>query len=215
VSEGASAAPRGGPELASGGAPSASDEVAAAIRAFQRGGDRERAFRLLFERFYRPLIGFFARKGLATDVCLDLTQETFLRIYRGLGGYRHEARFETWLFRIAATTHLKYLRSRSAGKRAGEEVSVEHDSVQLENGARQLDRVLAGERRRLLERAIEELPPKMRACLVLRVYHELAYRDIAALQGLSIQTVKAHLFQAKKKLEARLGNAFRGLDAIA
>ena len=70
----------------------------------------------------------------------------------------------------------------------------------------QLDAVLLKERRGQLEEAIRELPRQMRRCLVLRVYRELSYREIATALKLSIDTVKAHLFQARKKLKERLND---------
>ena len=181
--------------------------VEAAIDAFQADTDRDRSFRLLFESFYRPLQRFFARKGFPPEVCLDLTQETFLGIYQGLEAYRREARFETWLFRVATTTYLKRLRSQATEKRTGDEVSaekVEGFEPALRIEGRQLDDVLSREQRRALREAIGDLPPRMRRCLKLRVYHELSYREIAAALKLSIQTVKAHLFQARGKLREHL-----------
>lgn len=181
--------------------------VARAIDAFQAGEDREESFRFLFESYHRPLRRFFARKGFPPDVCLDLTQETFLRIYQGLGTYRREARFETWLYRVATTTYLKRLRARATEKRSGKEVSTEalettRDVLKVRD--RQLDDVLSDEAQAALRVAVDELPPQMRRCLKLRVYHELSYREIAAVLRVSIQTVKAHLFQARGKLKQRL-----------
>ncbi|HUP43451.1 MAG TPA: sigma factor-like helix-turn-helix DNA-binding protein, partial [Thermoanaerobaculia bacterium] len=60
--------------------------------------------------------------------------------------------------------------------------------------------------------AVAELPDQMRDCLTLRLYHDLAYREIAVIKKLSIETVKAHLFRARKKLEERLGDFALGDD---
>ncbi len=178
------------------------------IEAFQAGVDRERQFQILIDCYYRPVQRFFARKGLAPEICLDLTQEAFIGIYRGLEAYRPEARFETWLYRIATTTYLKSLRSRNAGKRTGQEVStdaMDGKGPALKARGGQLDTVLLKERRAQLEEAIRELPRQMRRCLVLRIYQELSYREIAAALQLSIDTVKAHLHQGRRRLKERLG----------
>jgi len=183
----------------------ADQRVAKAVADFQAGVERERSFQVLFESYRRPLERFFARKGFAEDLCRDLTQETFLGIYKGLETWRPEARFGTWLFRIATTTYLKAVRSRTAGKRSGEEVSTDAEgAVVPEVSERQLAAVLDAERRAALQAAVAELPEKMRRCLVLRIYHELSYQEVAAMLQLSVETVKAHLYQARGKLKQRL-----------
>ena len=75
---------------------SASDLVEQAVRCFQAGTDRPGAFRFLYETYFRAIERFFARKGLSPEDCLDLTQETFLGIYKGLDGYEHRERFSGW-----------------------------------------------------------------------------------------------------------------------
>lgn len=69
-----------------------------------------------------------------------------------------------------------------------------------------LDQALRSERREVLRRAIEELPDQMRRCTELRVYQDLSYREIAAVMRRSIETVKVHLFQARKKLKESFGD---------
>ena len=72
------------------------------------------------------------------------------------------------------------------------------------------------ERSRLLREAIERLPEQMRKCLMLRVYQDLKYREIAVVVRLSIETVKAHLFAARRRLQQELGDYFHdALDRIA
>lgn len=196
-----------------------------AIEDFQAGIERENNYRFLVERFYRPVRGFFARRVFSPDDCLDLTQETFLGLYKGLEGYRAEARFEFWLFRIAQTAYLKWLRTRDrrmevslqdgGGVASPEDFSApgsENDNRVLAVEETQFDEVLQGERFDLLRAAIAELPDQMRRCVVLRVYQDRSYREIAELQGVSIETVKAHLFQARKKLKEKLQGRFKGLD---
>ena len=176
------------------------------VESFQTG-EREESFRRLFDLYHRPLGRFFARKGLPPELCRDLTQETFLGIYRGLETYRPEARFETWLYRVATTTYLKHLRSRSTAKRAGEEVAaetLEEAGEPLAAAGLQLDRMLADEKRRAIRRAVGSLPEKMRRCLELKVYGGLRCREIAATLEVSINTVKAQLFQARGKLRHEL-----------
>jgi RNA polymerase sigma-70 factor (ECF subfamily) len=190
--------------------------LADAVRRFQQGRDRHAAFREIHDRFFHPLQRFFARRGLSPDDALDLTQDTFLRVYKGLDGYEDRERFAAWLFRIATTTHLKWLRRRRTAKR--DAVEVPHDAVDgsaappgaMAVGGRQLDGLLEDEQRRLLYAAVARLPDQMRHCLTLRLVHHLSYEEIATVKKLSLEAVKAHLFRARKTLrETVQGNAER------
>lgn len=185
----------------------AGDRIGAAVASFQAGGDRERAFRLLYETYFRAIQRFFQRKGLSVADSVDLTQETFLGVYRGLNGYEHRQRFAAWLYRVATTVYLKRLRAASTAKRSAVEVSQEalvRPEPGLAIAGRQLDDLVGSERREALREAVRELPDQMRHCLTLRLYHQLTYDQIATVKNLSIETVKAHLFRARKKLQERL-----------
>jgi RNA polymerase sigma-70 factor, ECF subfamily len=188
------------------------EQVLEAVRRFQTGDDRDAAFHLLFERYRGPVERFFTRRGVPPEEARDLTQETFLGIYRGLEGWRPEARFGTWVFKIATTTYLKRQRHRAAGKRRGVEVTEEAPgaAAALARPGGQLAALLDDEQRRELHRAMAELPDQMRRCLALRVHQDLKYREIASVMRLSIDTVKAHLFQARQRLGERLGGDLRG-----
>ena len=187
------------------------------VRELQAGRAVEENFRRLVDLYHRPLYRFFARHGFPPHDCLDLTQETFLGIYRGIGSFRGDARFETWLYRVATNAWRKRLRHGVAEKRTAEEVPL--DAGPEEDGLAPADllpaleptpgeELLHEERKRLLRAAIERLPDQMRKCLLLRVDRELAVRDIATLLRLSPETVKAHLFQARKRLQAELGDLY-------
>lgn len=189
------------------------ESVQSIIERLQAAGSpREEDFRRLFDLFYPRLIHFFARRGFPPQDCLDLTQETFLGIYRGIGSFRRDSRFETWLFSIATNAWRKRLRWGVAGKREGREVPLEPAEDARDGAPAPGEDALRRERSRLLREAVEKLPEQMRRCLVLRVYQEMKYREIAALMRLSPETVKVHLFQARKRLREELGPYFA--DAV-
>ncbi|MEA2562665.1 MAG: polymerase sigma-70 factor, subfamily [Acidobacteriota bacterium] len=186
--------------------PDRAESVQKIIEELQAGISVEENFRLLCDLFHRPLYHFFSKRGFPAQDCLDLTQETFLGIYRGIGTFRRDARFETWLFKVATNAFRKRLRWGTADKRAGEEVPLDAEpSGGPVPGAGMFER----ERARLLREAVERLPEQMRKCLILRVYHELKYREIATVLRLSPETVKVHLFQARRRLQEELGDYFR------
>lgn len=195
--------------------------MAGILAEVRTGGSVERSFRRLIALYHHPVHSFFAKRGFSPDDCLDLTQETFLGIYTGLSSFRGEASFDTWLFKVAMNVFLKHRRRHGTQKRAGEEVPLgetsgpDEESVPVPAaGPTPGEEVLGRERSQLLRKAVETLPPQMRRCLMLRVYQDLKYREIAEVMSLSIDTVKAHLYQARSRLQSELGayflNAFGG-----
>lgn len=185
------------------------ESVQKIIEELQAGISLEENFRLLCDLYNRPLYHFFSKRGFPAQDCLDLTQETFLGIYRGIGAFRRDARFETWLFKVATNAFRKRLRWGTADKRAGQEVPLDAEPA---GGPVPGEGMFESERARLLRGAIDRLPEQMRKCLILRVYHEMKYREIGTVLRLSPETVKVHLFQARRRLQEELGDYFR--DAI-
>ncbi|MDH3402901.1 MAG: RNA polymerase sigma factor [Acidobacteriota bacterium] len=192
--------------------------MARAIREFQDGTRAEESFRVLYETYRSPVRGFFARRAASPDECLDLTQETFLRVYKGLRAYRGDAPFGAWLFRIAWNV-LHSHRAKKAGKKASRMEPIPLEETHLERtlttdaagqpagGAAAFSSVLRDERRRILRRAVAALPAQRRRCIVLWAYRELSYEQIAVVMRLSIGTVKAHLAQARRQLETLVADA--------
>ncbi len=131
----------------------------------------------------------------------DLSQETFLRAYRGLGRYRGEALLSTWLTRIAVNLALNVRRARPP-------------SVPLEDAAgREVDgSAVEASLRGQIRRAVGTLPPRQRQVLMLRVYEGLKFIEIARSAGMSIGTAKATFFQAVRGLRHRLASAPAGAD---
>ena len=193
-------------------------QIEQAVAELQRGVDRERNFRRIFDFYYRPVQGFFRRKTFSPEEADDLTQETFLRVYNKIGQFRGDAPFEAWLWQIAANLYRKSIARQYTHKRAGEIVSIDDEEtgadvfLQDKNRSTPLDEVLQTEQRRELQTAIEDLPEQMRKCIKLRVFQDLSYREIAVVMRLSPQTVKTHLFLARRHLRERLGEYFAAVD---
>lgn len=180
----------------------------------QAGRRTEESFRVLHQTFYRPLQRFFARRLGSGDVSLDLTQETFLRLYTAVKDYRGDAPFGAWLYRIAWSVLHWHTSRGSAVHRPGRQVSLDDPGAKPEatlgraepatpaDGGPAFDRVLRRERLEILRRAIARLPPQRRRCLTLWAYRGLTYEQIATTMRLSLGTVKAHLAQAREQLGA-------------
>lgn len=187
------------------------------VELIQDGSDPESNFGRLFKLHDRRIRSFFLHRHFSAEEARDLAQEVFLRVSRGIESFRRESQFKTWLFEIADHVAQNELRRRSTGKRKGREISFDTGG-QGEEGEpapfepppqppRALDEMLKRERAELLSRAIRDLPPKMRACFQLRYDQGRKYDEIAALMNVSIDTVKAHLHQAKQRLRIELSDA--------
>ena len=184
-----------------------SEAVLRALRDLRAGVDPEGSFRVLVETYDPVVKAFFARRLKSADECLDLTQETFLRVYKGLKGYRGDAPFGAWLFRIAWNV----LHRRAADPRASASVILEPQALEAAQARAEAQSpaenpsayrsVLRKEQRAVLWRAIAKLPPQRRRCLTLWARQELSYEQIAKVMRLSLGTVKAHLAQARAQLE--------------
>jgi RNA polymerase sigma-70 factor, ECF subfamily len=196
--------------------PRAEADLLGAVRELQAGTRMEANSRRIFERYYRWVRGFFSRRGYSPEDAEDLAQETFLKLFREIASFRGDDSFQSWLFAVAANLHRNEQRRRRSRKRDAPEVAFD-DSV---GGAAPPLRDPSGsevsparstferERQAALERAIRTLPPQMRQCLELLLGQDLKYRQIAALLKVSVETVKAHLFQARRRLRTELGEEY-------
>jgi RNA polymerase sigma-70 factor (ECF subfamily) len=161
-----------------------------------------RAFEVLVERHRRAVYQVCYRFVHHHEDASDLAQDVFVRAWRGLGRFKGEAAFTTWLYRIAVNTCLN---NRSARSVPAEplEVADRFEDTQAERPGAELQRA---ERAAAVRRAIRALPDKQRATLVLRLYHELSHQEIADILGSSVGTVKANFFHALGKMKTILGS---------
>lgn len=198
------------------------DPAEQAVAAIQAGGDPEVGFRTIVDCYFHPIRGFFSKRVFSAEDCLELTQETFFSIYKGLNGFRHEARFRSWAFAIAHTTYLKWLKRRKRRDELGEGIAADRDTLSetaFDNAEliavdehTPLQDTLRKEARHKLAEAIGELPEQERRCVVSRVYHDMTYQEIAQVLGLKVGTVKAHLHHARQKLRSTLRDSLGGID---
>ncbi|MFL6197137.1 MAG: RNA polymerase sigma factor [Thermoanaerobaculia bacterium] len=191
------------------------EDVARAVLDFQRGADREKSFEVLFRRFRPRVERFLASRVFSPEERLDLTQAIFLRIYRGLEGYRGEGSLEGWVLQIALNVYRKWRDHQPGGRQAVPEVPYEDNSEAQEPPSATgsaLDRIVRQEHLEALRKAVGELPPKQRLCMEMRVYQERSVQEIAAALKISPETVKAHLFQARQKLWDKLHTVFGTIE---
>ncbi len=173
------------------------DELVAAART----GDAP-AFEELVRRTSADTFTLARRLVSDDDDARDVVQEAYLRAYRSIGRFRGDAQFTTWLYRITAncaSTHLGR-RRRHRHDELDEEVDVPdtkpgHDPQIAADGALLRQR---------LEAAIAELPPRLRAVVVLRDIYDLSHAEIAEQLGISESAAKVRLHRARRRLRAQV-----------
>jgi RNA polymerase sigma-70 factor, ECF subfamily len=131
----------------------------------------------------------------------DVVQETYLRAYRGLGRFRGEAQFSTWLYRITANCAATHLGRR---RRHRHDELADHDAVDLDPAHDPEERADAAALRDRLTGALAELPPRLRAVVVLRDIYDLPHDAIAAELGISTSAAKVRLHRARRRLREQL-----------
>lgn len=151
---------------------------------------------LLFERYNRPLYGFFYRMCKDCEVSEDLVQSVFERMLKYRETYTGNGKFTTWMFSIARNAHIDHYRKQ---KRTG--IAVEIDDEQLEQ--HESDEVPVSnkqEKQNILERALDELDEEKREIIILSRYEGLKYKEIAELLDTSEGAIKVKMFRAMKEL---------------
>lgn len=157
------------------------------------------AFKQIFREYEQPLLRTALRVTGNLQDAEDAVQTTFLKLYRSIGGFRFGSKFSTYLFRILLNNCFDMLKQKHRT-----------DMELLDNASpsHQPEPVLTVQ----LEKAIDGLPQRMRACFVLFAVEGFSQKEIADILVLSVGTVKANIFQAKVKLRKRLAGALDVLD---
>jgi RNA polymerase sigma-70 factor (ECF subfamily) len=187
----------------------------------------EENFHQLYERNYGQIHRFFQRKVFSQRKLFspedshELTQETFVSVFKGLKGFRQEAPFKNWLFSIASNIWRSEVR-----RRINDVILIPIDTPDEAGGSDRpppvappvdpapgpLDSTIDKEKRQMLYEAMRQLSPQRRRCVELRIIDGLSYNEIAKLMGISIGSVKAHLHEAKKKLGEQLKPYFGEIE---
>jgi RNA polymerase sigma-70 factor (ECF subfamily) len=185
-------------------APTVTPELLDAARA----GDRD-AFDALVRATYVDTYTLAHRLTGDADTARDVVQEAYLRAYRGIGRFRGDAQFSTWLYRITANCASTQLgrRHRHRHEELTEDLAVRDQRPVADPHGR----AEQAELRAHVREALEGLPPRLRAVVVLRDVYDLPHEAIAAELGITVSAAKVRLHRARRKLRDLLETA--GLDA--
>jgi len=179
------------------------------IEAAKRGDTL--AFGFLIERHEKTLYRTVYRMVRDRDDAREVVQEAMVRAWENLPRFRGEAPFVGWLSRIAIHLALNHLRQQKKFVRPQD--AEQHEAVlgtPQEPGSTPLTELLGREEQAALEKALQELPDDFRIPLVLRVYEEYSYDQIATALDLPLGTVMSRLFRARERLAQRVRELLDG-----
>jgi RNA polymerase sigma-70 factor (ECF subfamily) len=165
-------------------------------------GDQE-AFRLIFERYSRPVISFLYDLVSNRELAEELTQETFVRAYRNLPTMREETKLSTWLFGIARNVAREALRARA---RDNQQVDLDDEAVQsLSDGEPvPVERLLGKELNEVIRRSLAALDEDKRLVFTLKIFQQCSYEEMAEITGFSIAKLKTDLHRARSEMRRRI-----------
>jgi RNA polymerase sigma-70 factor (ECF subfamily) len=204
------ARPERWPDAAAGLDPANLDPASdAAIMLRVAAGDEE-GFNYLAEKYHRPIIHFLFRMVRNQAIAEELAQEVFLRVYRSRASYRAEARFTTWLYRIAvnlAVNHARDTRHERAARNVyldapDEETGTTPDVADDQPSAEQS--LLREERMAAIRAHVMALPERQRLAVLMHKYQGMDYREIGEVLKLSESATKSLLFRAYQTLRDKL-----------
>jgi len=195
------------------GASTLQSNEAALVEELRSGS--EKAFAWLIARYHQPIYSLLARTVRNPADAADLTQEVFVKVFRGIRGFHGESSLRTWIYRIA-------LREASNQRRwwkrhQQQEIPMEQEMAQGDYGQpvqlkdmlvdpaeSPYDAALHEENRARVEQALRQVPEPFRTTLVLRDIEGFVYEEVAAMQGVNLGTVKSRLVRGRSCLKALL-----------
>ncbi len=157
--------------------------------------DPENGFRLLMTKYQSPVYWHVRRMVVSHANAQDITQETFIRVYRSFSSFQSKSSLKTWIFRIAINETLRFL-----DKVKGENVSLDDPEVFFNTFSDEYIDYTETENI-IFQKAVLSVPTKQRAVFNLRYYDEMEYDDIANAMNCTVSTAKTNYHYAKEKIK--------------
>jgi len=154
----------------------------------------QRSFRRLRHKYHDAIFNLIARMIRNREEVEDLTQEAFIKAFTSLASFNDEYAFSTWLYKIATNNCIDHIRRKKL-------LTFSIDKPDKS--------IIADQRKKILDEAINSLPPKYRQVIILRHTEEKEYQEIARQLKLPLGTVKAHIFRAREMLYKYLRDKMR------
>ena len=160
------------------------------------------AFDEIVDRYRGRVYSIAYRFTHNCEDALDVSQEVFIKVFKSLGRLKDSSAFDAWLRRVTVNACMDHLRRRPNEQML--ECSVYFDQEYVTGSGRTDGPVEDGELRRVISRAVEQLPRRQKRVFILRHYEGLALKEIAEALNCSLGTVKAHLFRATRRMRKLL-----------
>ncbi|MBK6343103.1 MAG: sigma-70 family RNA polymerase sigma factor [Flavobacteriales bacterium] len=167
------------------------------LALFRKEESRHYAFNLLVRQYQRRLYAFIRRMVTDHDEAQDVLQETFIKAWHGLDGFRAESQLFSWLYRIAHNECLNHLRKAKRRVFVSNDAVIERLSTTLDSSEH-----FSGDAiQRKLQIAVMRLPAKQRAVFTMKYFEALKYEDMSRVTGTSVGALKSSFHIAVKKIE--------------
>ena len=165
------------------------------------------SFNQLVKRWERPIFALAYRTLGREEDARDVTQETFLRAFRALAGFKGDAKFSSWLYRIALNLCRDWMRKERRAPLVAVSEDVDLEQMAAVQGPVETVEDLAAraELYREVAKAMDRLPAEQRQAIILKEYHGLTFQEIADLMKCPLSTVKTRVYQGLSTLRKQLG----------
>ena len=164
------------------------------------------AYDIIIMRYKDQLLNFAYRFLGNVEESEDIVQETFLRLWRNRHAYRQIAKFSTWIYTIAGNLAKTELRKRKRRKVVSiSDMGFDDKEYEIEDEMANTDQeVNSALTEKIIQKAINELPPRFKEVIILRDIQELSYEDIGSILQIPLGTVKSRVNRARLKLQVKL-----------
>ena len=180
--------------------PNLEDE--ALLAKFRHPDTKNYAFNLLVRKYQQKVYGHIRKMVVDHDDANDLTQETFIKVWNNLEGFRADSQLFTWIYRIATNECLGFLKK----KRRRFFLPINDVAAELTGKLDAGAHITGDEIQLKLQKAILKLPDKQRLVFNMKYFDELKYEEMSAILGTSVGALKASYHLAVKKIEASVNN---------
>lgn len=179
------------------------------IIEFQKNND-EKAFEILIQRFKNPLTNYVYRFLGDYDSCVDVVQETFIKVYRYKDNYSSLAKFSTWVYTIAGNlARTEYQRRRRRNLFSINSYGEEEKTFEIPDESYRPDvSTDANMKREIIQKALLKLRDSYREAVILRDIQELSYEEIAEIIGIEVGTVKSRINRGRAELQKYLKDIY-------
>lgn len=195
------------PKVARGAKPLSDREIDMALVERVQRGDKS-AYDLLVLKYQHKITHLVSRYVHDIHETQDVAQEAFIKAYRGLGNFRGESAFYTWLYRIAINTAKNHLvtmgrKISDTGIDAADAEQYDGGSALRENATPEREMVTS-QIARIVEESIAALPDDLREAITLREFEGMSYEEIAIAMDCPIGTVRSRIFRAREAIDLKL-----------